>query len=191
VQKLKVSKKAIGEAARILINGGVVIFPTETVYGIGGLASSESAVKRIYEIKKRPFDKPLQILVSDQSQVNQFASEISSKAKALMKKYWPGPLTLIFKKKSVVSDVITSSGNTVGLRMPGNSTILKLIKETGPIAASSANTSGQPDPISAEEVKIEANLLLDGGPCKMGKSSTVVDASTDPPLILRQGAIKI
>jgi len=191
MQKLKISPQALNEAEKILKNGGVVIFPTETVYGIGALASSESAVKRIFEVKKRPYGKPLQILISDISQVNQFASEISNKAKEVMKKYWPGPLTLIFKKKPKVSDIITSSGNTVGLRMPKNSTILKLIKEVGPIAASSANISGQPDPISPEEVKIEADLLLDGGRCKIGQASTVVDVSVDPPLVLREGKIHL
>jgi L-threonylcarbamoyladenylate synthase len=191
MQKLKISRQSLNEAAKILKKDGIIIFPTETVYGIGALASSESAVKRIFEVKKRPYGKPLQILISDISQVNQFASEISNKAKEVMRKYWPGPLTLIFKKKPKVSDIITSSGNTVGLRMPKNSTILKLIKEVGPIVASSANISGQPDPTSPEEVKIEADLLLDGGRCKMGRASTVVDVSVDPPLVLREGKIHL
>jgi len=172
----------IYEAVKILKNGGVIIFPTETVYGIGALASNENAIKKIYEIKGRSFDKPLQILISDISQVDLFASEISDKAKELMKKYWPGPLTLVFK---------TASGSTVGLRMPDSPIILELIRQTGPIAASSANISGQPDPTCIGDVKIEADLLLDGGPCKMGKPSTVVDVSVDPPTILRQGAIEI
>lgn len=180
-----IAMEKLDEAVKILKSGGVIIFPTETVYGIGGLASIENAVKRIYEIKGRSFNKPLQILISDISQVELFASEISDKAKILMKEYWPGPLTLVFKKKSGIFDIITASGNTVGLRMPDNQTVLELIRQAGPIAASSANLSGEPDPTSADEVKIEADLLLDGGKCKMGKASKVIDVSVDPPVILR------
>ena len=106
-----------------------------------------------------------------------------------MKKYWPGPLTLVFKKKPGISDLITASGNTVGLRMPADKNILELIKMTGSLAASSANMSGDPDPRSAEEVKIEGDLLIDGGKCKTGQPSTVIDVSVDPPLILREGSI--
>lgn len=166
----------------MLKTGGVIIFPTETVYGIGALASDEKAIKRIYKIKKRSSDKPLQVLIADPRQVETLALDISAKARELMKKYWPGPLTLVFK---------AASGNSVGIRMPKHDWLLKLIKETGPLAASSANLSGEPEPVSAQEVKIEADLLIDGGKCKLGEASTVVDVSTDPPLILREGKIKI
>lgn len=189
MQKLKINFQSIKEAVKLLKSGGVVIFPTETVYGIGVLASNENAIRKLFEIKNRSLDKPLQILIADIAQVDLFAAEISDKAKELIKKYWPGPLTLVFKKKPDISDLITASGNTVGLRMPADKNILKLIKMTGPLAASSANISGKSDPKLAEEVKIEADLLLDGGKCKMGQPSTVIDVSVDPPLILREGSI--
>ena len=189
MQKLKINSQSIKEAVKLLKSGGVVIFPTETVYGIGVLASNENAIRKLFEIKNRSLDKPLQILIADIAQVDLFAAEISDKAKELIKKYWPGPLTLVFKKKPDISDLITASGNTVGLRMPADKNILKLIKMTGPLAASSANISGKSDPKLAEEVKIEADLLLDGGKCKMGQPSTVIDVSVDPPLILREGSI--
>jgi L-threonylcarbamoyladenylate synthase len=146
------------------------------------LASDEKAIKRIYEIKQRSSDKPLQILIADPKQVELLALDLSPKARELMKKHWPGPLTLVFKARA---------GGSVGIRMPKHDWLLKLIKETGPLAATSANLSGEPEPLSAQEVKIEADLLIDGGKCKLGEASTVVDVSTDPPLILREGKIKI
>lgn len=181
METLKLDQSSFKKAKDILNAGGVIIFPTETVYGIAALASNEKGIKRIYEIKKRPSDKPLQILIADFKQVEMLASEISIKARELMKKYWPGPLTLVFKGKS---------GGSVGIRMPKHDLLLKLIKETGPLAATSANLSGEPDPTSADQVKIEADLLIDGGKCKLGEASTVVDVSVDPPLILREGRLK-
>ena len=163
------------------MSGGVIIFPTETVYGIGTLASNGKGIKRIYEIKKRSPDKPLQILIADLKQAESLALDISPKARELMKKHWPGPLTLVFKARS---------GGTVGIRMPKHDWLMKLIKETGPLAATSANLSGESEPVSVQEVKIEADLLVDGGKCKLGESSTVLDVSVDPPLILREGKLK-
>jgi L-threonylcarbamoyladenylate synthase len=182
MKRQQLNAGSLEQAIEILKSGGILIFPTETVYGIGTLASNEKGIKRIYEIKKRSSDKPLQILIADPKQVEMLASGISVKARELMKKYWPGPLTLVFK---------AASGNSVGIRMPKHDWLLKLIKETGPLAASSANLSGETEPISAQEVKIEADLLIDGGKCKLGEASSVVDVSTDPPLILREGKIKI
>jgi L-threonylcarbamoyladenylate synthase len=181
MERLTQSEECLKKAIQTLRSGGVIIFPTETVYGIGALATNEKAIQRIYEIKKRSSDKPLQVLIADSKQVETLASGISNKARELMKKYWPGPLTLVFK---------AVSGGSVGIRMPKHDWLLKLIKETGPLAASSANLSGEPDPTSAQEVKIEADLLIDGGKCKLGEASSVVDVSTDPPLILREGKLK-
>jgi len=182
VERLKLNEESLKRAAEVLNSGGVVIFPTETVYGIGALITKEEAVKRIYEIKKRPPDKPLQVLIADPKQAEFMAQEISKKARELMESFWPGPLTLIFK---------AASGKSVGIRMPKHDWLLKLIKKTGPLAASSANLSGEIDPVSAGEVKIEADLMIDGGKCKLGEASTVIDVSVDPPLILREGQIKI
>lgn len=181
MERLKSSDESLKKAIQILKSGGVIIFPTETVYGIGTLASNEKAIKRIYEIKKRPSDKPLQILIADLKQVESLAQDISTKARELIKKYWPGPLTLVFKARS---------GGSVGIRMPKHDWLLKLIKEIGPLAATSANLSGEPESLSAQEVRIEADLLIDGGKCKLGEASTVIDVSVDPPLILREGNLK-
>ncbi len=186
---IRFSPEAVSEAAGVLKRGGVVIFPTDTVYGIGALPDNEKAIKRLFEIKKRPIDKPLQILISDLKQVDDLAVEVSGTAREMMEKYWPGPLTLIFKKKPNIPDVVTAYGPTVGLRMPDNEAVLTLIRKTGPLAATSANLSGQPDPGSAEEVLIDADLLLDNGACRFGEPSTVVDTTTDPPKILRKGHI--
>jgi len=174
---------ALNLAAKTIKNDGVIIFPTETVYGLGGLVTSEVAIKRMYEIKKRPAGKPFQILISDLSQLDELTDKVSEKAQELISKHWPGPLTLIFKNKG--------GSSTVGVRMPDHSLLRELIKLTGPLASSSANLSGESDPTSADEVKIEADLLLDGGKCRLGQPSTVIDASVDPPQILRQGSIKI
>lgn len=182
MERLKLNDESLKRAAEVLNSGGVIIFPTETVYGIGALAKNDKAIKRIYEIKKRSPDKPLQTLIADLKQADALVQDISSKARELMESFWPGPLTLIFK---------AASGNSVGIRMPKHDWLLKLIKITGPLAASSANLSGCPDPVSAGEVKIKADLLIDGGKCKLGEASTVIDVSVDPPLILREGKIKI
>jgi len=179
MERLVFDRFALNLAAKTLKNGGVIIFPTETVYGVGGLAASEAAVKRMYEIKKRPAGKPFQILISDLSQLNELTDEVSEKAKELIAKHWPGPLTLIFKKKG--------GRSTIGIRMPDHPLLQQLIRLTGPLASSSANLSGEPDPTSADEVKIEADLLLDGDKCKFGDPSTVIDVSVDPPKVLRKG----
>ena len=186
---MKFNRDSLKKTAETLKAGGVIIFPTETVYGIGCLAANQEAVKRVFKIKQRPLDKPLQILIADLKQAEQLAQELKGKALELARKYWPGPLTLVIKKKSSVSDLITARKDSVGLRMPKSDKLLELIKAVGPLAASSANLSGEPDPTSAQEVKIEADLLLDGGKCKLSQASTVVDVSVDPPLILREGVI--
>lgn len=189
MERLKFNRDSLKKTAETLKAGGVIIFPTETVYGIGCLAANQEAVKRVFKIKQRPLDKPLQILIADLKQAEQLAQELKGKALELARKYWPGPLTLVIKKKSSVSDLITARKDSVGLRMPKSDKLLELIKAVGPLAASSANLSGEPDPTSAQEVKIEADLLLDGGKCKLSQASTVVDVSVDPPLILREGVI--
>jgi len=177
------------EAAKVLNRSGTVVFRTETVYGLGALPDDENAVKRLYDTKKRSPDKPLQILVKNREQVELLTSEISKTADQLMEKFWPGPLTLVFKKAKSVPDIVSANGPTVGLRMPDDPFLLVLIGLVGPIASTSANLSGQPDPKTADEIKIEADLLIDGGPAGTGRPSTVIDVSSDVPKILRQGDI--
>ncbi len=175
----------IKEAASVLKNGGLVGFPTETVYGLGANLLDSQAVKRLYRIKKRPSAKPLTVHVAGAEDVKKMAVRIPLKAARLMKKYWPGPLTLVLKDKS---------GRKTGFRVPDNRIALKLIAAAGvPVVAPSANISGNKPPVSAKEVLRDLNglieVVIDGGRTKIGKESTVVDMSGRKPVILREGAI--
>lgn len=189
MQTFKTSKESINKAIEVLNNSGIVIIPTETVYGVIARLDDEKAFKKIYEAKNRPLDKPLAIFLANPSEVSDYTQEISKKAKELMRKYWPGPLTLIFKKSEKVPNIICGKLSTVGIRIPDHKIPQAILKECGPLVATSANKSGEPAPTSAQEVTIDADLLIDGGPIMHGKASTVVDVSQDPPLILREGNI--
>jgi len=200
MEKLKVKtekpeKNIIKAAAKAIKSGGLVIFPTETVYGIGANAFDPEAVKKIFKIKNRPQEIPLQVLISDVSQIKQLARDVPKKAGEFMKKHWPGPLTLVLNKSEKVSNAVSGGKDSVGLRMPDHKVILELIKESGvPIAATSANIHGNPSPKTAEEAVKElgsADLVIDGGECKIGVPSTVIDATQDPPKVLRQGSLQI
>ncbi|MBU4377069.1 MAG: threonylcarbamoyl-AMP synthase [Candidatus Omnitrophica bacterium] len=179
-------KEAIKKAAAVIKEGGLVAFPTETVYGLGADYLNENALKRLYEVKVRPPNKPFTVHISDLGILDKLSCEISEKAGRLIKKFWPGPLTLIFKAKD---------GAKVGVRMPSNKIALDFIAACGtPIAAPSANISGKRPPTDAAEVlsvldgKIE--LILDGGKTEIGVESTVLDVSAEPYKILREGAVK-
>ncbi|MFC1495905.1 L-threonylcarbamoyladenylate synthase [Candidatus Margulisiibacteriota bacterium] len=173
------------ESVRILKTGGVIIFPTDTVYGIGCAYDNKAGIERIYEIKKRPKYKPLQILISDIKQLDALAAEIPAAAQELMEKYWPGALTLILKTKG-------QRLNTIGIRMPNHPIPLQIIKELGkPLAATSANLSGEPDPSSPAEITIKADYLIDAGKIENPQASSVIDVTCNPPKILRKGRIKI
>jgi len=188
IDKLKI-------ASEIIKKGGLVAFPTETVYGLGANALNESAVRRIFEVKQRPPDNPLSILVADFDTVYSIA-ELNVIAKRLMDEFFPGPITIIAKKKPVVPDITTGGQDKVAVRMPDHKVALKIIElsET-PIAAPSANLSGKPSPTKAEHVledfegKIDA--IVDGGETGIGIESTVVDTTTMPIRILRLGAIAV
>lgn len=190
----KISEEAIKEAGKVLRDGGIVAFPTDTVYGLGAVFSDDKAVQRLFEAKGRDEGKPLSILVSDLEQVELLAAEIPEKARALMKKYWPGALTIILKKRPELSDRICAKGETVGIRMPDSPDALRLIREVGsPLAAPSANTSGKRSSVTAEDVREDLygkiDMLLDGGACPVGLSSTVVELSGTETRILREGII--
>ncbi|MBR3242945.1 MAG: threonylcarbamoyl-AMP synthase [Parasporobacterium sp.] len=191
---LPTEKKNIEAAGQILKNGGIVAFPTDTVYGLGAVFSDENAVQKLFEAKGRDEGKPLSILVGSAEQAEMLASEIPEKAKRLMQKYWPGALTIILKKKPEVSKRITAGGETVGLRMPAYPITLELLQAAGsPLAAPSANTSGKRSSVSAsdviEDLDGKIDLILDGGECPVGISSTVVDLTGNEPVILREGII--
>lgn len=185
---------AIEEAAVFLRNGDMVAFPTETVYGLGADALNETASARIYAAKGRPSDNPLIVHVSNVEQVKKLVREIPENAKKLMDAFWPGPLTIIFKKKDVVPDGTTGGLDTVAVRMPNHKVALKLIEVSGvPIAAPSANTSGRPSPTTAGHVKDDLDgkisMILDSGAVGIGIESTIVDVTSDVPMILRPGYI--
>ncbi|MCD6189218.1 MAG: threonylcarbamoyl-AMP synthase [Thermococcus sp.] len=191
-----VDRKNIRIGARFIKEGKLVAFPTETVYGLGADALNESAVKRIFEAKGRPPDNPLIVHIADFSQVYELAREVPEKAKMLAEKFWPGPLTIVLPKEDKVPYATTGGLDTVAIRMPAHEIALALIEESKrPIAAPSANISGKPSPTLAEHVaddfygKIEC--IIDGGETKIGVESTVIDLTTEPPVLLRPGGLPL
>ncbi len=186
----------IQKAGEIIRKGGLVAFPTETVYGLGANALDRKAVRKIFEVKGRHFDNPLIVHISDLEDLSKLAKDIPSEAIVLVKKFWPGPLTLILKKTKVVPNATTANLDTVAIRMPKDKIALELIRASGvPIAAPSANLSGRPSPTTAQHVLEDfddkIDLILDGGPTKIGLESTVLDLTTTSPLILRPGGLSL
>lgn len=184
----------IRDAGKIIQEGGLVAFPTETVYGLGANALNDSAVHKIFAAKGRPSDNPLIVHVSELSQVYDLADDITIPARRLMEVFWPGPLTLVLPQKPGLSQAVTAGLDTVAIRMPGNKVALELIRAAGvPVAAPSANSSGKPSPTTAEHVvhdlKGKVDMIIDGGPCSVGLESTVLDITSEPPVILRPGGI--
>lgn len=184
----------IKAAAKAIREGKLVAFPTETVYGLGANALMPQAVKRIFEAKGRPSDNPLIVHIADISQLNDLVSGIPDIAATLIDAFWPGPLTLIFKKSDIIPDVITAGLDTVAVRMPSNPVAQKFIRESGvPIAAPSANLSGRPSPTTAHHVAVDLSgrveYIIDGGPCTVGLESTVLDITGPVPVILRPGGV--
>ena len=185
---------ALEEAGRLLRAGELVAFPTETVYGLGGNAMREEAAKKIYSAKGRPSDNPLIVHVSDMDQVEQVAADIPKEAHILMKKFWPGPLTIVFRKKDEVPYGTTGGLDTVAVRMPSHKVARELIRRSGVlIAAPSANLSGRPSPTCGEHVYDDLNgrisMIIDGGHVGIGIESTIVDVTGDVPMILRPGFV--
>lgn len=185
----------IDEAADLLQAGQLIAFPTETVYGLGAIASNDEAVKNVYKVKGRPSDNPLIVHVCDR-EVGQYVAFVPQQAEALMEAFWPGPLTLIFPmKEGVFAPTVTAGHNTVALRMPAQEQTLELIRKTGfPLVGPSANTSGKPSPTTAQHVMHDLSGkiagILDGGETQIGLESTVLDlTNADGPVILRPGAI--
>lgn len=180
-------------AGRIIRSGGLVAFPTETVYGLGANGLDGEAVRRIFEAKGRPSDNPLILHVAKKSDVKELWSHVPDNARRLMDAFWPGPLTIIFVKSDIIPDEVTAGLDTVAVRMPEHKTALALIRAAGvPVAAPSANISGRPSPTSAEHVindmdgKID--VIIDGGACRVGVESTVITL-VGKPTILRPGGI--
>lgn len=181
-------------AADILKSGGLVAMPTETVYGLGADALNENAVANIFKAKGRPADNPLIIHIADYEMLPGLVKSVPEKAKLLMDKFWPGPLTIIMEKTDNVPDIVSGGLKTVAIRMPEHKIAFDLIKLSGvPVAAPSANTSGKPSPTKAEYViddmfgKIDA--IIDGGNCRVGLESTVIDMTGEVPALLRPGGV--
>ena len=182
------------EPAKILREGGLVAFPTETVYGLGANALNEKAAKKIYEAKGRPSDNPLIAHIADFDDLLPLVTEVPEAGRKLMEAFWPGPLTLIFPKSSLVPYGTTGGLDTVAVRMPADPAASALIRLAGvPIAAPSANTSGRPSPTTADHVWQDMNgkiqMIVDGGAVGIGVESTIIDVSGDEPMILRPGAV--
>lgn len=195
------SIESLNQAAKRLQTGALVAFPTETVYGLGVDAENEPAVARMYEVKGRPANHPVIVHISDQNLVSYWAEEIPEYAIALMRKFWPGPMTLILKRSKNAKDFITGGQEFVGLRIPSNPIALKLLSEFESlgghgVAAPSANRFGSVSPTSAKDVAEEIgellgeeDLILDGGTSEVGVESTIIDCSRELPRILRLGAV--
>ena len=187
-------KDDLEDVARLLRNGGLAAVPTETVYGLAGNGLDERAVREIYEVKGRPEQKPLSLMVPGPEAMARYCDPVPEAAKKLAARFWPGPLTSVLKAKELVPEIVRAGGETVGLRCPDHPLTLELLRLAKvPFAAPSANPSGAPSPKTAEEVlayfdgKIPA--VVDGGPCGLGRESTLIDMSHTPYRILRQGAL--
>ncbi len=180
--------------SKIIKNDGLIVFPTETVYGLGANALSEKAIKKIFEVKGRPFDNPLIVHIDSTDMLEKVAADIPKVARTLFEKLSPGPLTIVFKKKSTIPDLVTAGLDTVAIRIPSHPVALRLIKECGlPIAAPSANLSGKPSPTNFEMAISEMNglvdAILDGGQSDIGIESTVIKIENKDLKILRPGKI--
>ena len=191
-------QKSIQAAADNLLRGGVVAFPTETVYGLGADATNPEAVRRIFEIKGRPPNHPLIVHIAHASLLDQWAREIPEAARRLAERFWPGPLTLILRRQRHVPDAVTGGQDSVGLRVPNHPLALELLRALGPehgLAAPSANRFGRISPTRAEHVREElgeaVDMVLDGGPCQVGLESTIVSFVGGKPQLLRPGSIGV
>ena len=196
VDRDKPDFRIMAQAADVLRQGGLVAFPTETVYGLGANGLDPRAVARIFAAKGRPADNPLILHIAERHEVGKLARKVPANAKALMEKYWPGPLTVVLARTGIVPDIVTGGLDTVAIRLPASSVARELIRLAGvPVAGPSANTSGRPSPTTAQDVmadmagKIE--VIVDAGPCGIGVESTVVDCTTPVPTLLRPGGVTL
>ncbi|NFP92912.1 L-threonylcarbamoyladenylate synthase [Clostridium sporogenes] len=191
-----IDEHVISKAGNILRQGGLVVFPTETVYGLGANALDKDAVKKIFEAKGRPQDNPLIVHISKVKDIEKLVEEIPPIAQKLMDKFWPGPMTIILKKKDIIPNETSASLDSIGIRMPSNKIAMELISMAGvPIAAPSANLSGKPSPTDLEtcieDLDGRVNMILGGDNSEVGVESTVIDCTINPPCILRPGGITL
>jgi len=187
---------AVRRAAEEVRAGGLVIFPTETVYGLAADALNSDAVRLVFEAKGRPENQPLPVQIADVDQLKMVAARVPGEAEALIERYFPGPLTIILPRSAILPEIVTAGRPTVGVRMPDHPVALALIRAFGgPIIATSANASGQPEPTTAEEAMRNlghfVKAAIESGPARLGLHSTVVDMTVSPPRIIRTGAVSI
>jgi len=185
INSQKPERKRIAEAIRVLRRGGLVIFPTDTVYGLGASIRFPKTLRKIYRIKRRSGKKPLVFLIGFKKDIGKFTDKLSNEAKRLVRDFWPGALTLVFPSKKY---------KTIALRMPDHRIVLGLIRGAGPLAATSANLSGKKENVTLKAVESqllkEADLCIDGGKASRGRVSTVVDVINHPFQVIREGCIK-
>ncbi|MBD5637295.1 threonylcarbamoyl-AMP synthase [Clostridium botulinum] len=191
-----IDEHVISKAGNILRQGGLVVFPTETVYGLGANALDKDAVKKIFKAKGRPQDNPLIVHISKVKDIEKLVKKIPPIAQKLMDKFWPGPMTIILKKKDIIPNETSGGLDSIGIRMPSNKIAMELISMAGvPIAAPSANLSGKPSPTDLEtcieDLDGRVNAILGGDNSEVGVESTVIDCTIDPPCILRPGGITL
>lgn len=186
--------KDIEKAAEIIKGGGLIAFPTETVYGLGADALNPEATKKVYAAKGRPSDNPMIVHIADKEELSKLTDTVTKDMEILMDAFWPGPMTMVVKRKPIVPDVTTGGLDTVGVRMPSNETARQLIRFSGtPIAAPSANLSGKPSPTTAahciDDLTGRVDGIINGEDCLLGIESTVIDMTEETPMILRPGMI--
>jgi L-threonylcarbamoyladenylate synthase len=183
---------SIGAALKVLNDGGIIAFPTDTVYGLAAPAFSPAGIEKLYQIKDRALTKAIPILIGELAHLHLIAPDMPASAQTLAARFWPGALTLVIPRSPALPEVL-SANPTVAVRMPDHTYALNLIRRSGPLAATSANLSGQANPLSAgdvlEQLGGRVDLILDGGPVDGGIPSTIVDCAGAKPSILRQGAI--
>ena len=196
VDPLSPAQDTLAAVAAVLQRGGLVAFPTESFYGLGGHALLVSAVARVFEVKGRPESKPLLVLVDSAASAEALCKEVPDGARELMARHWPGPLTLVLPAASGLPEALTAGTGTIGLRVPGHPVALALVRAAGiPVTAPSANPSGEPPPTTAAAVRAyfdgRIDVILDGGPTAGGAGSTIADCTVWPPRVLREGPVRI
>lgn len=196
IEHVEKDRDKLAAAAKILAHGGLVAFPTETVYGLGANGLDGEAAAKIYLAKGRPSDNPLILHVCDEEMLNRLVTGVSETARKLIKAFWPGPMTLVLRRSPIVPDRVTGGLATVAVRMPDHEIALALIKLAGvPLAAPSANTSGRPSPTDArtvlKDLSGKIDMVLDGGSCAFGLESTIIDCSGAEVTVLRPGAVTL
>jgi L-threonylcarbamoyladenylate synthase len=190
----RVRRDAVDRAARVIRRGGVILYPTDTIYGLGCDACNEKAVRKVFGIKRRAKGNAALVLVRNGEMVSELVAEIPAIAREYMRRFWPGPLTLVLRARRHLNRYITSARGTIGIRIPANSFCLKLLSEVRtPLVSTSANISGNPDTMEAAELtalfRSKVDLIIDAGPLPPSGPSTVVDVTGAEPVILREGAI--